>query len=347
MRYVALLLLLAGCAPAPAAPGTDEEREIRRLAEELDGPAMVRLSELGEPAVPALVAVLRGDPKPWRRVAAAKVLARIHGRTGLVFARTAWAAAVREAKPAHAASLLELAPGFADADGETLFLLNAGLATMAEVTPGMVRAAGRMGESESLEALTRLIGKTAALESSPARDEAIRYVGRAARRGRREAVEFLLSCATSGRRPIESSASAELALLAGRMTPPNWRAWWLDHAGGTRAQWIAEALALGQGGPLDLGDRAVVGRIVAAALDESDPEPEFHLLERLLGRDFGYVSPRDRFEDAPDAEPGRRAKETLKAWWAENERYLAYDAAAGRYVLDEKARAAGTPVPPK
>lgn len=357
-RGLLALALLAGCA-GPSDPDRERLEAIRGWARTLDRPddpaagdAQRRLVEAGEDAVPCLAVLVRSAATLEGRRRAARSLAAIHEARGTSFARTAWIDAVREApSPAVASALLSVSPRFRDPEREALHLLNAALATMREPTVETIRAAGAMGVTESLPAMASLVGRCAETGPAEARREALRYVGRAARRDHREAMEFLLAAAASGRGALPAEAGTELELAAGRVVAPNWRAWWLDRAGRPRSEWLEEAFSLHLGAKLDLTDRALVGRLVERALAQDDPEPEVALLDRALGRSFGYVSPRDVFDpeggETAAREAAGRAKETLGAWWKETSPYLWWDPARGGFAVNEEARAAGTPVDPR
>ncbi|MBI4563946.1 MAG: hypothetical protein HY716_04535 [Planctomycetes bacterium] len=356
-----ILGAVCGCAIRPS---TTEERhriEIRELIRALAEPPEAerfpadrpdhRLILWGEQAVPDLSVAIRHDPNLRIRERAAYVLGRIYQETELSRAREAYVDAVEEALASgRARGLLEHAHLFQETDGRVLGLLHRALAA-GEVSPGLVTAAATMTEDQSTAPLMRLVARLPATDHPEWADIAIRYLGRAARHGRRDALEFLLACTTSDRPALAEKAGRELSLLAGRVVPRSWRAWWLDRASGTRWEWLIETFSLALGKKLDPTDRSHLGELVARLTEAEDMEPEFWFLERALGRRFGYRSPRDAFD--PDVPPvavierNKGAIATIKSWWRENEDYLYYHPAAEQFVLHEEARRQGLPVDPR
>jgi hypothetical protein len=346
---------LAACATGPSNPASPVEEKVRRLIRELDSAspsAEERLAEIGEEALPGLTAAVRGAPSIRVRERAAAALGIMYERTRHPQALRSYVEAVTEAPAAfYARRLLGHAHRFRDPDGQVLALLNAAMMEMSEATPEMVAAAGTMTDVESTAAMMRVVAKAKSSAQSPERDLAVRYLGRAARRGRREALEFLRTCTMTNHPDLEEKAGRELSLMAGRLTPGAWGPWWLDHATRDRKEWLVEAFSLTFGKPLDLTDRAHIGELIERIPTDQDAEPEFWLLERTLGPRFGYVSPSDVFDPDVDraalAEANRRAVETIKTWWRENSPYVYLNPATGLFEVNEEGRKIGVPVDPK
>jgi hypothetical protein len=356
-----VVLALASCAAASGDARYEGPEEVQRLIRELDGPVPAgtpleklpeaRLAELGEDALPALATAVRDPGKSRLRERAARALGLMHLRTGNEGALQAYIVAVQKASAVHARGLLAQAHRFRDPEGRILALVHAALNEMATVTPELVTAAGAMTDVESLEAMKKVVIRNLSEGSVPERDVALRYIGRAARRGWPEAVKFLLTCTQAGNADIMEKAGRELSLVAGRISPRSWSGWWLEHATGDRRAWILESLPPVAGRPFDPTDRDHVGELVSRVPESEDAEPEFWLIERLLGKAFGYASPRDVFDPDVDpaalAESNRRAVETLKAWWREYSPYVFFNRATNLFEVNDEGRRIGVPVDPK
>jgi hypothetical protein len=251
----------------------------------------------------------------------------------------------------HLRGLLAQAYRFRDPEGRVLGILDKALNEMRVVTPEMVAAAAEMTDVEALETMMRIVGRDVGNPSVPERDLALQYIGRAARRGRREAVEFLTACTQTSNPGMVEKSRAELELLSGRAQPKSWRAWWFERVAGERRAWLVESFAPVGGRPFDPGERDHLGELVARIPQEGDAEPELWFLEQALGRRFGYVSPRDVFDPDADraalAESNRRAIATARDWWRETSPYLFLNPATGRFAISEEARRIGVPVDPK
>lgn len=332
-RFVILLLIasIGACASSPPEPGPGETEN-----------------------VPALKQQLLDASTPFeKRVEIASVLGRIWIRTGNPEALDAYVQAVRTdlaGDDTRARKMLELAHLFRDPERRVFALLNTAIQNMRVVSPGMIAAAGAMTDVEATETMMKLIGKTRDAESSPERDLAFRYTGRAARRGRRDAVQFLTLCTQSTNEDIAKKSVAELKMLAGQDAPKGWRAWWLEHQAGNRRTWLAHSFAR-EGTGFDPANRDHVGGLVLRLPEEADSEPLMWYLELVLGRKFGYVSPRDVFE--PDVDPAalaasnRRAITMASEWWRENSPYLFFNSSTNRFDISEEGRRIGSPVDPK
>jgi hypothetical protein len=332
-RFVILLLTASGAACASSPPES--------------GPR-----ESGD--VPALTQQLLDASTPFeKRLETASVLGRIWIRTGNPEALDAYVRTVRKEladDDSRARQFLELAPLFRDPERRVFALLNTAIQNMRVVSPKMVAAAGAMSDVEATETMMGVIGKTKDAEAAPERDLALRYTGRAARRGRRDAVQFLTMGTQSTNEDIAKKSVAELKLLAGQDAPKGWRAWWLEHQAGNRRSWLAHSFAR-EGTGFDPANRDHAGGLVLRLSEEADPEPLMWYLEMVLGRKFGYVSPRDVFD--PDADPAklaasnRRAIDTAGEWWRENSPYLFFNPSTNRFDISEEGRRIGAPVDPR
>src|SRR5690349_6012675 len=301
-RSLILLLLPACAACASRSPEPGDPDEIRSLVRLLRGAPSegtppderpeARLAALGEPALPALKEAV-SDPGDSRyRERAARALALMWNSKGIPGALETYLLAVRSApNDPHARSLLSQAFRFHDSEGRVLALLDAALQELRVVTPELVTAAGAMTDVEATETMMKVIAKTKDADVSPERDLAFRYLGRSARRGRRESVAFLTMCTQSGNADMMVKAGVELKLIAGRDSPKGWREWWLEHASGERKSWLVAAFPSVGGKPFDPADRDHLGELVARIPESGDAEPELWFLEQALGRNFGYVSP--------------------------------------------------------
>lgn len=346
---------LAACATGPSDPASPVEEEVRRLIRDLDSatPSVEeRLAGIGEEALPGLASAVRNSPSIRVRERAAAALGIMYGRTRHPQALQIYIEAVEQAPAGfYARKLLGQAHRFRDPEGKVIALLHDALEKMPEATAEMVAAAGAMTDVESANAMMQVIVKSRAAAQSPERDLAVRYLGRAARRGQRESLEFLRTCTMTNHPDLQDKAGRELSLMAGRLTPGTWSGWWLDHASRTRKEWLVEAFSLTIGKALDLADRAHMGELIERIPADQDAEPEFWLIERALGRRFGYNSPSDVFDPEVDraalAEANRRAVETLKSWWRENSPYMFFNPASGLFEVNEEGRRIGVPVDPK
>jgi len=343
-----LAAIAAGCAPAPGDPERDRERDIDALVRGLPE-TEERLLALGDEAVPSLAFAVKRDRDPRLRARAARALGRVHRATGNRAAAAAYAEAVETAPPEARRELLAHAHLFLDPEGQVRSALTAALLTSKDVTPEMLRSLAAITDLEALDAMTMWLGATRSEERVPGRDIAVRYLGRAARHGRVDAINILTLI--EGAPELAKLISDELTVVAGRITVRNWRGWYLDVAKKKRWEWLAEAMSYHLTEAFDATNRAHIDRIVGRMIAGEELEPEFALLEPLLGRRFGYVSPRDVFDPERPAselaEANARAVDTLQAWWRENSPYAWYDARSGRWEVNVDARAAGTPVDPK
>ncbi|HTF55959.1 MAG TPA: hypothetical protein VK661_01710 [Planctomycetota bacterium] len=356
-----VLLALAACGTTSGDARYEGPEEVRRLIRDLDGPVPsgtpmdklpeARLAELGDEALPALAVAVRDPGKSPLRERAARALGLLQQRTGSEGAIQAYIVAVQKATAVHARGLLAQAHRFHDPEGRILALVHAALNEMGTVTPEMVASAGAMTDVESLEAMKRVVVRNRSDGPVPGRDVALRYIGRAARRGWPDAVKFLLACTQAGNADIMEKAGRELGLVAGRIKPKSWSGWWLDHATSDRRAWILESFPPVNGQPFDPADRDHIDDLISRVPETEDAEPEFWLIERLLGKSFGYASPRDNFD--PDVEPAtvaesnRRAVETLKAWWREYSPYVFFNRATNLFEVNDEGRRIGVPVDPK
>jgi len=359
MRLILVLSVagasLAACATGPADPLSPGEEEARRLIRELDpdSPAAeARLAELGDEALAALAAAIRNSPSIRVRERSAVVLGLMYARAQNTRALQIYLEAVEQAPAGfYARKLLGQAHRFRDPEGKVLALLHDALEKMPEATSEMVAAAGAMTDGESANAMMQVVVKSRGAAQAPERDIAVRYLGRAARRGRREALEFLRTCTMTNHPDLQDKAGRELSLMAGRLTPGTWSGWWLDHATRDRKEWLVEAFSLSAGKTLDPSDRAHMGELIERIPTDQDAEPEFWLVERSLGRRFGYVSPSDVFDPEVDrtalAEANRRAIETVKSWWRENAPYIYFNPASGIFEVNDECRKIGIPVDPR
>src|SRR5262245_50890910 len=198
-RLLILLLMPAGaaCAGHPGAAGRpaevqalmrshrDPETEKRKPE---DRPERA-LASCGLDAIPALREAV-ADPTDARlRGRAARALGMMWTRDGVLAALDTYLDAVQAApSDAHARSLLEQAHHFRDPEGRVLALLDKALLEMRVVSPGMVAAAAAMTDVEEVETMMKLVGRGMDSRNAPERDLALRYIGRAARRGRPEAI---------------------------------------------------------------------------------------------------------------------------------------------------------------
>jgi acylphosphatase len=341
-RAAFLLIVFAGCTPLD--PALAREREVDGLVADLPD-SEARVVAIGEEAVPSLAHALR-SARPPRRGAAARALGLIHRAAGSADAAKTYADVV-EHDPAP--DLLEHAWLFDDPGGRVLRTLATAIAKSRGVTPGVLRAAATLTDTVMAEPMLSWIGGTRELADAPGRDLALRYLGRAVRRGRMDILHFLTLA--EGSPELLRGINEELAIAAGKLTYPNWRGWYLDVAKKKRWDWLAEAQSIHLQEPFDPSNRAHVDRIIAGMRAGDELEPEFALLEPLLSRRFNYVSPRDVFEPGRSLEElneaNARALETLQAWWRENGPFAWHDARDGRWAINEEARAAGTPVDPK
>ena len=359
MQRLLIVLSAAACAACSSGPSEFEgSGEIWSLLTVLRGPddgtgrTEARLAEIGDEALPALKAAVSDPAESRYRSRAARALGIMWTQHGNAAALEAYLFAIRAApNDPHARSLLVQAHRFRDADGRVFAMLEAAIKHMRLVTPEMITAAGALTNTEALEAMMRVVGKVSDETYSPERDLALQYIGRAARRGRRQAVEFLRACTQSSTPDLVAKASAELSLLAGRLEPKSWSAWWFDHNAETRQEWVVRSFPPVDGKPFDPTVRNHVAELVARLPRDVDVEPELWFLERILGRNFGYVSPRDVFD--PDVNQGDlsasngRAIATVREWWGENSPYLFFNAAMGQYEISEEARRIGVPADPK
>ncbi len=341
-KFSALMLLAAGCA-APAQPPADENTLLVRGLPATEA----QLVERGEAAVPALLRELKAATAPAQISSIARALGEILRATRSSVALNGYLASLSAAQDAKAAALLEQAPYFRDPDGEVLSALIGALLKSTAITAPVVRHAAAMTEFEALEAMMIYVSRTVTRDTAAGRDVAFRYLGRAARRGRSEALDFLSRLVDIDTPECAKLARAELHVAAGNITPRTWRGWYLSHAKKSRNEWITEAVAYSIGGAFDPSQRADVERLIDWMHADAELEPEFVLLEPLLGRRFGYVSPRDVFTDSPElAAENAVALDRLKKWWHENRSYMWYDASVGRWELNGQARDEGKPVDP-
>jgi len=277
----------------------------------------------------------------------ARALGEILRATGSSIALNGYLASLAGANDAKSSALLEQAGYFRDPDGEVLAALIGALLKSTAVTAPVVRQAAAMTELEALEAMMMYVSRTAARASAPGRDLAMRYIGRAARRGRADALDYLSRLVDADHAECAKLARAEMHVTAGNITPRTWRGWYLAHAKKPRLEWIAEAVAYSVGAAFDASQREHIDRLIASMSPGVELEPEFALLEPLLGRSFGYVSPRDVFTESPQlADENAAALDRLKKWWPENRAYMWYDASIGRWELNGAARDEGKPVDP-
>jgi hypothetical protein len=353
-RLLILLLIPAGaaCASGPsAAPAED----IGKLVKSVNDPLSVeKLVKIGEPAIPALKeAILDRSLDAARRGKLASVLGRIWTQTRKGAALDAYVLALQSAKDddALARSLFAQAHWFRDPEGIVFGLLEAALQNLRVVSPEMVEAAAAMSDVEALETLMRIVAESVEAPRSAIRDIALRYVGRAGRRGRREAIAFLSMCTQADTADVATKASDELKLLAGRAAPKGWRDWWFSHNAGERKAWLAESFTVEGSAPFDPTSRDHIGGLVDR-IPAGEAEPVMWFLEQALGRNFGYVSPRDVFavSEADLKELATRnvvAIETTREWWRENSPYLFFNSATGRYEISEEARRIGVPADPR
>ena len=346
---------LAACASTPSGPGEVDAlmRALHDPSKEESSPRPeARLAELGDAAIPALKAALadRGDARARERAARALGLMWTeHGHAGALDVYLH--AVVGAHNDFHARSLLSQAHRFRDPEARVYALLDTAIQDMRVVTPEMVSAAGAMRDVEATETMMKLVGKTRDAEMSPERDVALRYLGRSARRGRRESAAFLTMCTQSGNSDMMRKAGDELKLLAGGDAPKGWRDWWFEAATGERKAWLAKSFSTVGGKPFDPSERDHIAELMERIPRDADAEPEMWFLEQVLGRSFGYVSPRDVFD--PDVDLGDlsaangRAIATAREWWRENSPYLYFNPATNRFEISEEARRIGVPVDPR
>jgi len=309
-----------------------------------------QLVAAGEQALPTLIHAVRREPDAARRGHAARTLARVHRATAEPLAVEAYVEGVLAAPtPAVRMSLLEHAHRFPDPDGHVMATLRTVLGKSEGVTREVVQSAASMTEIEAIEPMMQYVGGTRERPEAPGRDIAMRYLGRAARKGRMEIVDFFTRLADACVPALRTMIEEEMRAVAGGVTVRNWRGWYLANARRRRWEWLADAAAYTLGKPFDPSDVAHVSRLIEAA--DREPEPAFALLEPLLARRFGFVPPRDVFDPEADlpaaADAAAAAVATLKAWWKENAPYSWYDAKTGRWEVNEDARSARTPVDPK
>lgn len=338
MRFAAALVLLAACAPStPPDPEIERQREIAALVAKLGDPgAEHALATHADEAVLKLLAVLREDPSPERRGRAAAVLGRIRRMTGNPTILGAYADALRDTPSAVIVrELLRHAHLFDDAEGSVKTLLLAYLEKMAGVPVDLVRAAAVMTETDAMRAMTTHIARLREAGPDEGRDLAVRYLGRAARWGRRDAAEYLVNCTTAGGDALALAAERELELIAGRARPKNWRGWWLEHAGEEREDWIAASIAVERQAPFDVAKPEDWDWLLGTLATPTDREPEFALIRRHLGVRAGYRSPRDVFDPEASTESitegNARAIELVKRWWTERRDALVWNAAERRF----------------
>ena len=348
--------LAAACSSGPSKFEGSEEiwslLTVLRGPDDGSGRTEARLAELGDAALPALKEAVADPAESRYRGRAARALGIMWTQHGNPAALEAYLFAIRAApNDPHARSLLAQAYRYRDPDKRVFALLEAAIKHMRLVTPEMIAAAGAMTDMEALEAMMRVVGKVAEDPTAPERDLALRYIGRAARRGRRQAVEFLRACTQSSTPDLVARASAELSLLAGRLEPKSWSAWWFDHNAESRQEWIVRSFPPVGGKPFDPTERDHIAELVARLPRDVDVEPELWFLEQVLGRKFGYVSPRDVFD--PDmnfgdlSESNGRAIATVREWWREHAPFLYFNSATGRYEISEEAQRIGVPADPK
>lgn len=217
------------------------------------------------------------------------------------------------------------------------------------VTAEMILAAHPLSETTLLDPLMDYLAATHPLSGTP-QFLAVQYVANAARHGQMKALDFLSRLVEDASPPLRREVEIELAIIAGKVTPKSWRAWYLQNAQRRRWHWLKDAMGEKIGEPFDVTNRAHLDRLIACLHPDEMLEPEFSFLEPLLGRRFGYVWSRDvppgsctQDLDASNA----RALETLRAWWSENARYAWYDPRSASWDVNAEARDRGTPVDPK
>ncbi|HKS16265.1 MAG TPA: hypothetical protein VJU16_03080 [Planctomycetota bacterium] len=353
MHRTLILLLLPALAACASGPPVSDSQEIDRWVKSPENPYSAQnLVEAGAAAIPALkAAILDRSLEATRRGHLAWILGRIWVHTRDEAALETYVLALQSARDddSLARALFAHAHRFRDPEGRVLGLLEVALQDLRVVSAEMVTAAAAMSEVEALETLMRIVAESVDEPASKIRDIALRYVGRAARRGRHEAVAFLSMCTQADTPDVAAKASAELKLLAGRDPAKGWRDWWLSHNSGERRAWLAESFRGEK--PFDPGDRDHLGALVARIPADGDAEPELWYLEQALGRSFGYVSPRDVFDPDVDplklAESNQRAVSMMREWWSENSPYLYFNPVTSRFDISEEARRIGTPVDPR
>jgi hypothetical protein len=346
--------VLAGLSACSSSPSPGAPDEVARLLDDPNPETQARLVAMGDDAVPALVAALN-DPAamPGRLSRTARALGRIRQKTGSAAALEGYVAALPKATDddRRARAFLEEAHRFRDPQGKVAERLVAAIKDMRVVTPGMIASAGVLTDAEALEGTMWVVAGSSGEAVSPTRDLALRYIGRAARRERKGAADFLSRCTQSPNPDMAAKAGEELKLVAGHEALKGWRAWWFDHQPHGRRDWLAESFGPVGGRPFDPTDRAHLGELVARIPLDRDAEPEMWFLEKACDRTFGYLSPRDAFDPEVDhaklAESNRAAIETARTWWAENSPYLYYRFATSRFEISEDGRRIGVPVHPK
>ena len=346
-RPALLLVALTACetvAPSPRDADVARQNEIAALVARTGDPqADRRLIAHGDAAVAELVRLLQNETQPPpRRGRAAMLLASIRRATGNATALAAYGDVLRDAPAPLVRELLPHAHAFGDAEGGVAALLLAFISKMPGVTAPMVLSAGAITDTEGVEAMKAYVLRTKDADRDDARDAAMRYVGRASRRGRKDAVEFLVNCAAVGDGALYQSAERELLLLSGRQPVKNWRGWWLEHARESRHEWIAQALRMERNADFDPSTIEAWAWLIERLDLAEDREPEFALAERTLGLRLGYVSVRDVFDPTVAEESIREANERavalLKRWWTENRAFLKWGGERRMFEVDRAAR---------
>jgi len=351
MQRLLIAFVALGSAACAHGPAPNSPEEIDSLIRTMDKPeSRARLAAIGDSALPALAKAITSPPGP-RPDQAIRVL-EMMWKKGRTAALDAYLEAVRKTPDDPAARrLLGHAHRFQDPEGRVFRVLEAALQNMRVVSPDMVASAAAMSSVEALETLMQVVADSVDTPDASTRALAMRYIGRAARRGRLEATSFLTMCTQSTNADVAIKAGAELRLIAGRDAPKGWRAWWFEHSGGDRKAWLAASFAPVGGKPFDPGHRDHLAELVKRIPADADAEPELWYLEQAVGRSFGYVSPRDVFD--PDVDAKELAASNLRAvgmareWWNENAPYLYFNSSTGRYDVNEEGRRIGVPVDPK
>ncbi len=340
-----VLVLLAACGP-PAPPPDPEivrQHEIAALVARLGDEAAERALVIrGEEAIPQLRTVLRSDPAPVRRGRAARVLGQIRRVTGMDVGLSDYVDVLRGATSAAVVHELLASAHYFDAP-DVVTLLLAYIEKMPGVTPAMIASAGALTETDAIAAMKSYVARTKDAPDEPARDLAIRYLGRAARRGRLDAVEFLVNCTGLDNVRVAHAAEAELLLVVGRANVRNWRGWWVEHGQGRRFAWLVQALTLEKQAPFDVASLDAWDWLIGRLDLKEDREPEFALIERHLGIRAGFISLRDLLDptltEAGVREGNERALGTVKRWWAERRETLRWNAEEQRFEIDRTVRA--------
>ncbi|MBI2933254.1 MAG: hypothetical protein HYY16_16540 [Planctomycetes bacterium] len=279
---------------------------------------------------PIVLLLSCAEPRPPAE--AVRALRQHYERTGDPAAAAAYIQAVLQAPTAEIRrALLEQVEAFPDPDGVLLDPLLKAIGDAEGVTEGMLRTAAARTRDEATEAMTRYLTRER-VSGSDARQIAVRYLGRAARIGRPDALDFLTRLIPAADESLARAIDEELALLAGKVATGNWRGWYLAHAAKTRWGWLAEAAGGWLGEPFDPANRAHIDKVLAGLDPRQELEPEFSLLEPLLGRRFGYVSPRYAFAES-EIPPPEEAVKRIRDWWTENGPRARYDQGTGRWEL--------------